>query len=111
MVGLPAMTHPTDDVAREAREIRRTRLLPQSSTSRPRPSAARVTPMGEEKDAAVPTPSKKGCEGLPPASVLTFQMQGSCAASPVTGQAVAGEQGAHAAEPLANVPMGQVVAV
>ena len=66
-------------------------------------------PAGPLKAARVPAPLVDALTPLP-ASVLTFQKQGGCAASPGTVQAVAGEQGTAAVPPPAQyAPMGHCV--
>jgi hypothetical protein len=64
---------------------------------------------GPEKDAAAPTPSAHAAAPLP-ASVDATHVQGSCAASPTTGHAVAGAHAAGAAlPPLQKKPAAQAV--
>ena len=67
-------------------------------------------PNGSANLAAVPCPSSHPAVELP-ASVVTFQTHDGCVLSPLTVHAVAGEQGAHADVPFANVPIGQEAAV
>jgi len=67
-------------------------------------------PTGESNAATVPCPSAHPAVPFP-ASVLTFQKHAGCAVSPITVQAVTGEQGAQAEVSLAYVPTGHVVAV
>jgi hypothetical protein len=88
----------------------RTRRPEKSPTYTRSETGSTDTPTGWLNIAAVPGPSAQPRVPLP-ASVLTFQKQGGCAARPAVAHAVAGEQGAHAAGPLANVPAGHVAAV
>lgn len=90
--------------------MRRTRLPVQSPTSTLSDTGSTDTPCGWLNTAAVPCPSAHP-EAPLPASVVTFQTQGGCAARPATVQAVAGEQGAHSAAPPAKVPTGHVEAL
>ena len=91
-------------------EILRTRWFPKSPTFTLDVNGSNETPNGRLNLAAVPCPSSHPAVELP-ASVVTFQMHDGCAVSPLTVHAVAGEHGAHADVPFANVPIGQVDAV
>ena len=85
------------------------RLLLKSPTYKLSVTGSTDTPTGPLNIAAVPCPSDHPATPLP-ASVLTFQKQGGCALSPLTVQAVAGEQVAHDEGARAKVPIGQEAA-